>query len=113
MTRRILIFLLVASFCFFAFTFGVSAADSTPSVTATFLLQTSSSDNTLTLSLGQSLPYSISCALSDLSVTFSEPGSLAITIYGAGGSTVSGNGVSYLRMIQLFQLFALPSLLRH
>ena len=98
MTRRIFILLLVASLCFVAFTFGVSAADSTPSVTATFkVLRFSPSQppDTLTLSLGESASSSTRSALSALSVTFSEPGSLAITIYGAGGSTVSGSGVSY------------------
>lgn len=97
MTRRIFILLLVASLCFVAFTFSVSAADSTPSVSATFKIKGSSpsSYDTITLGLGQSSSSATRSALSDLSVTFSEPGSLAFTIYGAGGSTVSGNGVSY------------------
>lgn len=101
MTRlsvRCLVIILIASLCFAVFTLGASAADSTPSVSATFEIHSFSPSKppyTITLSLGQSDSQSSLCALSALSVTFSEPGSLAITIYGAGGSTVSGNGVSY------------------
>lgn len=100
MTRipvRCLVLILIASLCFVVFTLGASAADSTPSVTATFEVQRFGPrpPQTLTLSLGETAPRSGTFALSSLSVTFSEPGALAITIYGAGGSTVSGNGVSY------------------
>lgn len=83
---------------FAVFTLGASAADSTPSVTATFEIQRFSPSHppeSVTLSLGETYSSQTRSALSALSVTFSEPGSLAITIYGAGGSTVSGNGVSY------------------
>ena len=101
MTRffvRCLVLILIASFCFAVFTLGASAADSTPSVSATFkqyVFPPPSAPQTITLGLGQSASSSAPSALSALSVTFSEPGSLAITLYGAGGSTVSGNGVSY------------------
>lgn len=94
MTRfpfRCLVLILIASLCFAVFTLGASAADSTPSVSATFDVP----PVTETLSLGETSPRSGSCRLSALSVSFSVPGSLAITIYGAGGSTVSGSGVSY------------------
>ena len=90
---------MVASLCFAVFTIGVSAADSTPSVTATFNTQVfppPSAPSTLTLSLGESASSQTPSSLKALSVSFSEPGSLAISIYGAGGSTVSGDGVSYI-----------------
>ena len=101
MTRffvRCLVLILIASLCFAVFILGASAADSTPSVTATFnqyVFPPPSGPKTITLGLGQSSSSSAPSALSALSITFSEPGSLAITLYGAGGSTVSGNGVSY------------------
>lgn len=100
MTRipfRCLVLILIASLCFAVFTLGASAADSTPSVTATFTIsgRPGGPSSTLTLNLGGSSTHSQSSCLSALSVSFSEPGSLAITIYGAGGSTVSGDGVSY------------------
>ena len=89
--------LLVASFCFASFTLCVSAADSTPSVSATF--STTSYEggpiSPLTVNLGESQSSYYFCSLSSLSVSLPSPGSLAITIYGAGGSTVSGDGVSY------------------
>lgn len=100
MTRfpvRCLVLILIASLIFAVFTLGASAADSTPSVTATFELRSYSPSRppqTISLGLGESGSIS-DCRLSALSVSFSEPGALAITIYGAGGSTVSGNGVSY------------------
>lgn len=100
MTRipvRCLVLILIASLCFAVFTLGASAADSTPSVTATFKTQSrpGGPSNSVTLNLGQSSDISRYSCLTALSVSFSEPGALAITIYGAGGSTVSGNGVSY------------------
>ena len=89
---------MVASLCFAVFTVSVSAADSTPSVSATFQQRSSqsgpASDYTLSLGGDSGGRYSYS-RLKSLSVTFSEPGSLAFSIYGAGTSTVSGNGVSY------------------
>lgn len=94
---RCLVIILIASLCFAVFTLGASAAGSTPSVTAIFQARRSipgSNLLTLQLGLGESGPAS-EYHLYSLSVSFSEPGSLAITIYGAGGSTVSGNGVSY------------------
>lgn len=101
MTRislRCLVLILIASLCFAVFTLGASAADSTPSVTATFKTQArpGGPSNSVTLNLGQSYDISRYSCLTALSVSFSEPGALAITIYGAGGSTVSGNGVSYM-----------------
>ena len=100
MTRipvRCLVLILIASLCFAVFTLGASAADSTPSVTATFKFQgrPGGPSNSVTLNLGQTYHTSLYSCLTGLSVSFSEPGSLAITIYGAGGSTVSGDGVSY------------------
>ena len=100
MTRipvRCLVLILIASLCFAVFTLGASAADSTPSVTATFKTQgrPGGPSSSFTLDLGQTYHSSLSSCLTGLSVSFSEPGSLAITIYGAGGSTVSGSGVSY------------------
>lgn len=100
MTRipvRCLVLILIASLCFAVFTLGASAADSTPSVTATFTIsgRPGGPSHTLTLNLGGSFTQAQYSCLSALSVSFSEPGALAITIYGAGGSTVSGNGVSY------------------
>lgn len=94
---RCLVIILIASLCFSVFTLGASAADSTPSVSAgfTYVDPHNPMVNTITLSLGEKYHKSVRCFLSSLSVSFSEPGSLAITIYGAGGSTVSGNGVSY------------------
>lgn len=100
MTRisvRCLVLILIASLCFAVFTLGASAADSTPSVTATFKTQArpGGPSSSVTLNLGQTYDTSRYSCLTGLSVSFSEPGSLAITIYGAGGSTVSGSGVSY------------------
>lgn len=100
MTRipvRCLVLILIAFLCFAVFTLGASAADSTPSVTATFTIsyRPGGPSRTLTLNLGGSSTQSQYSCLSALSVSFSEPGSLAITVYGAGGSTVSGDGVSY------------------
>lgn len=100
MTRvlvRCLVLILIASLCFAVFTLGASAADSTPSVTATFKTQgrPGGPSRSVTLNLGQTYDTSRYSCLTGLSVSFSEPGSLAITIYGAGGSTVSGSGVSY------------------
>lgn len=95
---RCLVLILIASLCFAVFTLGASAADSTPSVTASFTVRTSFNgpSSTLSLSLGQSGPGNFVVSyLSSLSVSFSEPGSLAFTIYGAGDVTVSGSGVSY------------------
>ena len=100
MTRipfRCLVLILIASLCFAVFTLGASAADSTPSVTATFSVagRPGGPSKSVSLGLGQSASASGYSSLTSLSVSFSEPGSLAITIYGAGGSTVSGSGVSY------------------
>lgn len=100
MTRipvRCLVLILIASLCFAIFTLVASAADSTPSVTATFKTQgrPGGPSSSVTLNLGQTYDTSRYSCLTGLSVSFSEPGSLAITIYGAGGSTVSGSGVSY------------------
>lgn len=101
MTRipvRCLVLILIASLCFAIFTLGASAADSTPSVTAVFTVRDANHlrPGDLSLQLGQSSDVqAVSSFLKSLSVSFSEPGALAITIYGAGGSTVSGNGVSY------------------
>lgn len=101
MTRipvRCLVLILIASLCFAVFTLGASAADSTPSVTASFTVRTmfNGPTSTLTLSLGQTGPGNFVVSyLSSLSVSFSEAGSLAFTIYGAGDVTVSGSGVSY------------------
>lgn len=100
MTRfpvRCLVLILIASLCFAVFTLGASAADSTPSVTATFSVagRPGGPSSSVSLSLGQSASSSGYSCLTSLSVNFSEPGSLALTIYGAGGSTVSGSGVSY------------------
>ena len=94
---RCFVIIFIASLCFAVFTLGASAADSTPSVSAEFTYVDPHNPmvNTITLSLGDKFNKSVNCFLSSLSVSFSEPGSLAITIYGAGGSTVSGNGVSY------------------
>lgn len=95
---RCLVIILIASLCFAVFTLGASAADSTPSVSATFEGQSfrpGVPPPTVTLSLGETSQRTANFRLSALSVSFSEPGSLAITIYGAGGSTVSGSGVSY------------------
>ena len=98
LTRRILILLLVASLCFAVFTIGVSAADSNPSVTAVFDVKQERQYPwvSASISLGESVSslYKYS-RLTALSASFTEPGSLAFTIYGAGGSTVSGDGVSY------------------
>ena len=100
MTRffvRCLALLLALSCCFAVFTIGVFAADSTPSVSATFATSTNPTGivNHITLGLGESESFPFYSCLTALSVTFSEPGSLAITLYGAGGSTVSGTGFSY------------------
>lgn len=95
---RCLIIILIASLCFAVFTLGASAADSTPSVSASFSYFDHSPANmmSITLNLGQTYSRALNnCFLSDLNVSFSEAGSLAFTIYGAGGSTVSGDGVSY------------------
>lgn len=100
MTRlsvRCLVLILIASLCFAVFTLGASASDSTPAVSATFKTQgrPGGPSNSVTLNLGQSHSSPVYSCLTALAVAFYEPGSLAITIYGAGGSTVSGNGVSY------------------
>lgn len=100
MTRsfvRCLVLILIASLCFAVFSLGASAADSTPTVSATFSVASrpGGPSSSVSLSLGQSASSSGYSRLTALSVNFSEPGSLAITIYGAGGSTVSGPGVSY------------------
>lgn len=95
---RCLVIILIASLCFAVFTLGASAADSTPSVSADFSYFIDSPAGgflSLTLNLGEKHSRSVYSFLSGLTVSFSVPGSLAITIYGAGGSTVSGDGVSY------------------
>lgn len=94
---RCLVIILIASLCFAVFTLCASASDSTPAVTATFKTQgrPGGPSNSVTLNLGQSHSFPVYSCLTNLAVAFYEPGSLAITIYGAGGSTVSGNGVSY------------------
>lgn len=94
---RCLVLILTVSLCFSVFILGASAADSTPTVSATFEMYGSTGipTGTVVLGLGESGQYKGLSKLTALSVSFSEPGALAITIYGAGGSTVSGNGVSY------------------
>lgn len=102
MTRfpvRCLVLILIASLCFAVFTLGASAAGSTPSVTALFYFRSMPGGawSSVSLSLGESASHSSwrQSYLNSLSVSFSEAGSLAFTIYGAGGVSVSGDGVSY------------------
>ena len=77
MTRffvRCLALLLALSCCFAVFTIGVFAADSTPSVSATFATSTNPTGivNFITLGLGESESFPFYCCLYALSVTFSE-----------------------------------------
>lgn len=87
--------LLVASFCFASFTFGVSAADGSPSGSAVWTWSNSSSSS-YTVSLGSTQPYSSTgyrLYVSSLTLVAPSAGTLSVSLYPCRSSfSASGSG---------------------